>query len=136
MASDLNKVIIIGRLVSDPDIQQTPSGTKVVKFKLANNRTFVSNGEKRNEVNYITIVAWTKLGELVAQYCQKGRQVAVEGRLRQRRWVDKATDQTRTTFEIVADNVQFLGMPKGVEEVEPIEEDVPPEDELDEEVPF
>jgi single-strand DNA-binding protein len=115
MASDLNKVFIIGRLVSDPITQQTTSGTTLVRFTIANNRTFVSAGEKKTEVSFFNIVAWAKLGDLVAQYCQKGRQVAIEGRLRQRKWIDKMSEQTRSVVEIVADNIQFLGMPRGNE---------------------
>jgi single-strand DNA-binding protein len=107
MPSDINKVILIGRLTKDPDLRHTPNGTSVASFSIANNRTYVTGGEKKELVSYFNCVAWTKLADLVAQYCKKGNRVAVEGRLQQRSWDDQE-GKKHTAVEVVVDNVQFL----------------------------
>ena len=107
MASDLNKVIIIGRLTRDPELRNIPSGTAVASFSIASNRSYVVNNEKKEEVSFLNCIAWSKLGELVAQYSKKGQRICVDGRLQQRSWEDQ-TGAKRSTIEIVADNVQFL----------------------------
>lgn len=107
MPSDLNKVILIGRLTKDPDLRHTPNGTSVASFSIANNRTYVAGGEKKELVSYFNCVAWNKLADLIAQYCKKGNRVALEGRLQQRSWDDQE-GKKRTTVEVVVDNVQFL----------------------------
>ena len=107
MANDLNKVIIIGRLTKDPELKHIPSGTAVASFSIASNRSYVVNTEKKEEVSFFNCIAWSKLGELVAQYSKKGHRICVDGRLQQRSWEDQ-TGVKRSTVEIVADNVQFL----------------------------
>jgi len=107
MASDLNKVILIGRLVRDPELRYTQSGTGVANFSIACNRNYTMNSEKKEEVSYFNCIAWSKLGELIVQYCKKGHRVGIEGRLQQRSWEDQNGNK-RSTVEIVTDNVQFL----------------------------
>ena len=107
MSSDINKVIIIGRLTTDPQIRYTPSGTAVAGFSLANNKTYTQGGEKKDQVSYFDCVAWAKLGEIITEYCKKGHRIAVEGRLQQRRWDDQ-DGKKRSTVEIVVENFQFL----------------------------
>jgi single-strand DNA-binding protein len=107
MASDLNRVILIGRLTRDPELRYTPSGTAVASFSLANNRTYAVTGEKKDQVSYFDCVAWSKLGEIITEYCKKGHRIAVEGRLQQRRWDDQ-DGKKRTKVEVVIENFQFL----------------------------
>ena len=107
MASDLNKVIIIGRLTRDPELSYIPSGTAVAKFSIASNRSFTVNNEKKEEVSFFNCVAWSKLGELIAQYTKKGNKVCVDGRLQQRSWEDQNGNK-RSTIDIIAEDIKFL----------------------------
>ena len=106
--SDLNRVFIIGRLTRDPEMRHTQTGTACANFSVANNKTWTQNGEKKEQVSFFNCIAWGKLGELICQYQKKGSQVAVEGRLQQRSWDDQNGNK-RSSVEIVAENVQFLG---------------------------
>jgi single-strand DNA-binding protein len=117
MARDLNQVFIIGRLVKDPEIRYTPSGTPVTKFSVANNSSFTQNNDKKEYVNYFDINVWGNQAVSCEKYLKKGKQVAIAGVLRQNRWADKASGQTRSKIEITAVSVQFLtpqtGAPAG-----------------------
>ena len=107
MASDLNRVVLIGRLTRDPEIRYTPAGTAVASFSLANNRSYSVSGEKKEQVYYFDCIAWSKLGEIITEYCKKGHRVAVEGRLQQTRWDDQ-DGKKRSRVELVVENFQFL----------------------------
>ncbi len=108
MATDFNRVILIGRLTRDVDLRQIQSGTSIASFSIANNRSYVTgSGEKREEVSFFNCILWGKQGEAFAKYVKKGHRVAVEGRLQQRSWQDK-DGNNRSTVEIVADSFQFL----------------------------
>ena len=109
MARGVNKVILLGNLGKDPELNYLPSGQSVAKFTMATNRKYKDkNGELKEETEWHNIVAWGKLGEISAQYLKKGRQAYVEGRIRSRNWEDREGKQ-RTTVEIVADEVVLLG---------------------------
>jgi single-strand DNA-binding protein len=108
MAKDLNQVIIIGRLVRDPEIKYTTAGTPVTKFSIANNAGFTQNNEKKDVVNYFDVVVWGNQAENCEKYLKKGSQAAIEGHLRQNRWTDQATGKTLSKVEINANSVQFL----------------------------
>ena len=111
MAS-VNKVILIGNLGRDPELRYTQSGQAVANFTLATNERFANkSGEQQERTEWHRIVAWGKTGELCAQYLSKGRSVYIEGRLQTREWEDKE-GQKRSTTEIVAQNVTFLGGPR------------------------
>lgn len=107
MPSDLNRVFLIGRLVRDPELRSTPSGTSVASFSIANNRVYTVNNEKKEQVSYFNCTAWGKLGELIVQYCKRGNRIAIEGRLQQRSW-DNKDGNKQSTVEVITDNVQFL----------------------------
>jgi single-strand DNA-binding protein len=111
MASDLNKAILIGRLTRDPELRYTQGGTSVCSFSIANNRTYVSAGEKKEQVSYFNCVAWAKTGEVIAEYCKKGQRIGIEGRLQQRSYDDQE-GKKRNIVEIVVDNFQFLSAPR------------------------
>lgn len=104
----LNKVQLIGNLTRDPELRYTPQGTAVCTFGLATNRQWTTEqGEKREEVEFHRITAWTKLAELCAQLLFKGRRVYIEGRLQTRSWT--AQDGTnRQVTEIVANDMIIL----------------------------
>lgn len=113
MAS-LNKVLLIGNLTKDPELRYTPNGIAVVNLRLAVNRRFRdrASSELKEETCFITATAWDKQAEACNQYLSKGSPVFVEGTLQSRSW--ETTDhQKRSTIEVRAERVQFLGGGKG-----------------------
>ena len=107
MGSDINRVMLIGRMVRDPELKYTQGGSSVTNFSIANNRSYTVSGEKKEMVSFFNCVAWAKTGEVIAQYCKKGQRIAIEGRLQQRSWDDQSGNK-RSTVEIVVENFQFL----------------------------
>ena len=104
---NLNKVFIIGRLTSDPQLRSTPSGQSVASFSLATNRNWVNKqGQKQEEVQFHNIVAWGRQAEIINQFLKKGELAMVEGRLQTRNWQDKQ-GQNRSTTEIICERVQL-----------------------------
>jgi single-strand DNA-binding protein len=98
----LNRVILIGRLCTDPTLKYTPQGTAVCTFTLAVGRKF-----KRDETDFIPIVVWQKAAENCAQYLTKGSQCAVEGRIQTRNYENQEGRKVYVT-EVVAEDVRFL----------------------------
>lgn len=106
--ASLNKVLLIGNLTRDPELRYTPSGAAVCSFGIATNRFYVaSDGTKKEETEFMRIVAWNKLGELCSQLLTKGRKVYVEGRLQTRSW-ETPDGQPRQTTEVVIDDMRIL----------------------------
>ena len=104
----VNKMIVIGNLGSEPEMRFTPNGRPVTSFNIATNRRYTTaEGERREETEWFTVVAWGKLAEQCNQFLTKGRLVYVEGRLQLRSW-DGQDGQKRYRNEIVADRVSFL----------------------------
>ena len=107
----INKVILTGRMVKDPELKVTPSGTSVCTFRIAVDRRFKGeNGEK--VADFFTVVAWKGTAEFVGSYCPKGRLIAVDGRLQTRQWQDQS-GQNRSVVEVVAESVDALDRPRG-----------------------
>lgn len=103
----LNKVLLQGRLVADPEIRHTTNGTAVVSFRLAVDRDFKNqNGEK--EADFINIVAWRNTAEFVGKYFEKGQMAIVDGRLQVRDYTDRDGNKRYVT-EVVANSVYFAG---------------------------
>ena len=100
----MNSIILIGRLVRDPELSYTQGGKAVCKFTLAVDRPY--NGESK-EADFINIVVWNKAGENAAKYLAKGRQTAVEGRLQIRSY-DGNDGKKRYVTEVIADRVEFI----------------------------
>ncbi len=115
-----NRVELIGNLTRDPELRYTPNGAAVCTFGLATNRTFVTDGEKREEVDFHRLVAWNKLAELCNQLLKKGLKVFVSGRLQTRSWEGQDGQQRQTT-EIVVEDMILLS-PKLTTEPAPIED--------------
>jgi len=102
----INNIVLIGRLVRDPELRYTGSGIPVGNFTLAVERDF-KNQQGVKEVDYIKIVTWRKLAEVIAAHLSKGRLVAVNGSLQ----INKSQDKEGRSYinpEVNADNVQFL----------------------------
>ena len=102
----LNHIVIMGRLVRDPELRRTGSGVAVTSFSLAVDRDFGKNENGEKETDFIDCVAWRQTGEFVSKYFTKGRMAVVSGRLQIRSWTDKEGNKRRTA-EVVADNVYF-----------------------------
>ncbi|WP_411823054.1 single-stranded DNA-binding protein [Leptospira sp. 'Mane'] len=107
MANDLNKILLIGRLTRDPEFKSI-NGSSVVNFSVANNRIYVSNGEKKEETHYFDCVAWGKLADILKQYAGKGKQVAIEGRLQQQSW-ETPEGKKASKIRIFVESAQLLG---------------------------
>ena len=112
MASDINRVVLIGRMVKDPDLRYTQSGSSVANFSIANTRSYSVSGERKEYTSFFNCIAWGKLGEAIAQYCKKGQRIGLEGRLQQRSWDDQS-GQKRSAVEVVVENFQFLTPKQG-----------------------
>lgn len=107
--ANLNKVFLIGNLTRDPELRYVPSGTAVATFTVASGRTYtLASGEKREETCFVRVVSWSRQAELCGEYLTKGSPVFVEGRLQSRSW-ETPDGQKRSTLEVVAQNIQFLG---------------------------
>ncbi len=114
----MNKTILIGRLVREPELRYTQSGIAVANFNLAVNRRFAKEGEQ--QADFIQCVVWNKVAENVAKYLSKGSQVAVEGRIQTSSYDDK-DGVKRYRTEVVAENVEFLNTKKKEETNEAME---------------
>src|SRR5208282_4188743 len=112
--ANVNRVILIGNLTRDPQLKYLPSQTAVVEFGLAMNRRFKgANGEEREDVCFVDCSAFGRTAEVINQYCQKGKQIYIEGRLKFDTWEDKQGGGKRSKHSIVIENFQFLGGGRG-----------------------
>ncbi len=113
-----NKAFLIGRLVRDPETRVTLSGITVTRFTIAIDRYRKKNSQE-NATDFIRIVCWQRLAEICGEYLNKGKLIAVEGRLQ----VDtyEKDGEQRESSEIIADNVQMLDRGKNIEQDQPIE---------------
>jgi single-strand DNA-binding protein len=114
-STNINRVIVTGNLTRDPELRALPSGTSVCSLRVAVNtrRKDPSTGDWTDKPNYFDVTVWGAQGENCAQYLQKGRPVAVDGRLEWREWQDQQGNK-RQSVDIIADSVQFLGDRKSV----------------------
>ena len=100
----MNKVILLGRLVADPEIRYTQNNTAMTRFKIAVNRQFKQDGQPA--ADFFQITAWRHTAEFVSKYFSKGQQVLIEGYLRNNQWTDKDGNK-RYSDDIHADKVYF-----------------------------
>ncbi|MEL3907746.1 MAG: single-stranded DNA-binding protein [Treponemataceae bacterium] len=105
--ADINRVILVGRLTRDAELKYTGSGYPVCTFSIAVNRRRKNGDIWEDEASFFDIVLWGKAGEALNQYLVKGKQVGIDGELRQNRW--EQDGQPRSRVEVVAMNVQLLG---------------------------
>ena len=132
MSASLNRVLLMGNLTRDPELRYIPSGQAVVNFSVAMNRVYkAASGEKKEEVSFVRVIVWGRRAEVCNEFLSKGSPVFVEGRLQSRSW-EGQDGQKRSTIEVIASNVQFLGRgkqgaaaPAEVHEAEEIPDDVP-----------
>jgi len=110
-ASNINRVVLTGNLTFDPELRSLPSGTSVCRLRVACNTRRKNNatGEWEDKPNYFDVTVWGAQGENCARYLSKGRPVAIDGRLEWREWQDKESGKNRSSIDIIAETVQFLG---------------------------
>ncbi len=109
MAKDLNKVMLIGRLGTEPELRVTQQGTPITTFRLAVGRQWRdSDGQQRDETDWFTIVAWNRLAEICSEHLSKGARVYIEGRMQNRSWDDAQTGEKRYRTEVVASDMIML----------------------------
>ena len=101
----MNNVSLIGRLTADPELKHTQSGLAYTRFSIAVDRQFVRQGEER-QADFINIVCWNKTAEFVCKYFNKGRRIALNGRIQTGSYTDRDGNKRYTT-DVVADNVEF-----------------------------
>ena len=135
MAS-VNKMIIIGNLGSEPEMRFTPNGNPVTSFRVATNWSYTtSQGERREETEWFTVVAWKRLAEQCNQFLTKGKLIYAEGRLRTHTW-DGQDGEKRSRNEIVADRVTFLPNVAAASSPEEVVGEVEGSDLSPEDIPF
>ena len=135
MAS-VNKMIIIGNLGSEPEMRFTPNGNPVTSFRVATNWSYTtSQGERREETEWFTVVAWKRLAEQCNQFITKGKLIYAEGRLRTHTW-DGQDGEKRSRNEIVADRVTFLPNVAAASSPEEVVGEVEGNDLSPEDIPF
>jgi len=109
MASDLNQCSFIGRLGRDPETRHMSNGDACASFSIAVGESWKdkSSGERVEKTEWVRCVAWRQQAEIVGEYCKKGQQVFVSGKLQTRKW--EKDGHTNYTTEIVIDRMQMLG---------------------------
>lgn len=111
----LNRMTVIGNVGTDPEMRYTPNGNPVTSFRIAASRSYTGqDGERRQETEWFTVVAWNQLAEQCSQFLAKGRRAYVEGRLHSNQW-QGSDGQNRFTNEIIASRVMFLDRPTQTE---------------------
>lgn len=109
----LNKAYILGNLTRDPELRQTASGQAVCSFGVATNRRFTDkSGQKQEQAEFHSVVAWGRQAEIISQYLRKGSSILVEGRLQTRSWQD-AQGGKHSRTEIIAEQIQLGPKPQG-----------------------
>lgn len=106
----INRVVLVGRLTHDPELKTTATGKNMVNFQIAVQKRIKPN-DGSPDADFFRCTAWEKTAEFVANYCTKGRLVAVDGRLQQRKYTDQS-GANREVIEIVAESVQSLDRPR------------------------
>ena len=108
--ANYNRIILVGNLTRDPQLKYLPSQMPIVEFGLAVNHRFRSkDGQDREEVLFVECTCFGKGAEVINQYCQKGKQLLVEGRLKYDTWEDKQGGGKRSKHSVVVDNFQLMG---------------------------
>ena len=108
----LNRIFLMGRLVADPELRQTPNGISVASFRIAVDRNYQNKASGERQTDFISCVAWRQTGEFISRYFSKGRMICVEGSLQTRSYEDK-TGQKRTAFDVVVDQAYFADSRQG-----------------------
>lgn len=114
MSTDINQVVLVGRLTRDAELRYTNSGTPVASLSIACNEAVKQqDGSWQEQGHFFDCTLWGKQAESVNQYLTKGRQIAITGRLKQDTWVDQQSGQNRSKVVINVSNLELLASPQG-----------------------
>lgn len=102
----MNKVILMGRLTRDPELQQTPQGTPVCRFTVAVNRRFAKEGQQ--QADFISCTAWRQQAEFISKWFAKGSMIALVGNIQTRSW-DGQDGKKQYATDVIVDEVYFTG---------------------------
>ena len=108
----LNHVVIMGRMVRDPELRQLDNGTSVTSFSVAVDRNYVDKTTNERQADFLNVVAWRQTADFVCKYFHQGDMIALEGSLQSRKYTDK-DGNNRIAIEIVASNISFCGGKNG-----------------------
>lgn len=108
----LNHVVIMGRMVRDPELRQLDNGTSVTSFSVAVDRNYVDKSTNERQADFLNVVAWRQTADFVCKYFHQGDMIALEGSLQSRKYTDK-DGNNRIAIEIVASNISFCGGKNG-----------------------
>ena len=142
--SDINQVVLTGRLTADPEMRYTPAGKAIASFNLANGRRYKNqSGEVVEDTSFIGCNAFGQSAEFLGQYIRKGQAILLQGRLKQEAWEDRQTGKKQSKTKVLVDVVKSMAQrsaptqqaPKA--EHKPAPETTPDIDAMDDdEVPF
>lgn len=108
----LNHVVIMGRMVRDPELRQLDNDTSVTSFSVAVERNYVDKTTNERQADFLNVVAWRQTADFVCKYFHQGDMIALEGSLQSRKYTDK-DGNNRIAIEIVASNISFCGGKNG-----------------------
>ena len=126
-----NLVVLTGRICNDVELKTTPSGVSVCTFSIAVDRGYGEN----KQTDFINIVAWRSTAEFISKYFKKGSAIGIEGSIQTRKYTDK-NGNSRTAFEVIANNTQFVEGKKAEDAVMPQRTDGFAEVDISEDLPF
>ncbi|HEY8749161.1 MAG TPA: single-stranded DNA-binding protein [Tepidisphaeraceae bacterium] len=112
--ANYNRIVLVGNLTRDPQLKYLPNQTPIVEFGLAVNHKYrTRDGQDREEVMFVDCSCFGKGAEVINQYCQKGKQLLVEGRLKYDTWEDKQGGGKRSKHSVFVENFQLMGSRDG-----------------------
>ncbi len=106
--TDLNNVVIIGRIANDPELTKTNNGIPQISLTIANNRSYLQNKKTVKEVNYFKVKIYGNVAESISGYLKKGKQLAISGRLHQYSYDNEQSGFKISVTEIIANQIQLL----------------------------
>ena len=115
--SDINQVILTGRLTADPELRYSSTGKAFASFNLANVRKYKDRqGELQEDTSFIGCTAFGQQAEFMSQYIRKGQEVLIQGRLKQDSWEDKETGKKQSKTKVMVDQIKSMGQRSGGDE--------------------
>ena len=134
--ANINKVFLSGNLTRDPELRATTGGTDVLSFSVAANDRRNVDGKWQDVPNYIDCVMFGNRSESLARYLVKGTKVSIEGKLRYSSWTDRQTEKRRSKIEVIVDEIELMGGRKAEREEVEAQDEQPPVDVYDDDIPF
>lgn len=119
----MNKVVLIGRMVKDPEVKKTQSDLSVCSFRIAVDRKFKDQSGNR-QTDFLDVVAWRQLADIIGKYFHKGSRIGITGSLQSRSFEDQSGNK-RTVIEVLAEDVDILDPKQKQEEKPEAEETLP-----------